>query len=162
MELNEILQKLQESSEFKEWKQKHPDAFLAHAFVMMDETNKNVWQLGYYNKEKNTMTTFVVNDEIKVIPDQEILQSDTEIKPLNASNVKLTVKEALNKAEEVKKEHYPKELTAKTFFIIQHMNNEDVFNITFFTMAFKTINIKLSVLDGKVITHSIQVLAKFG
>jgi hypothetical protein len=37
-----------------------------------------------------------------------------------------------------------------------------VFNITFFTASFKTINIKISTKNGSVVHCSLQALAAFG
>ncbi len=164
MELKDILSKIEKSKEYSDWKKEHPKSYLAHAFVMMDEANKNTWQIGYFDAEKNLMSTFVVSSEkIEVIPDQEVLKSEHKIKQLEPEKIKLSIKEALDTAEKYRKEHYSKELVAKSFFIIQVVESHgQVFNITFFTTAFKTINIKISTIDGKVLHHSCETLAAFG
>lgn len=162
MELHDILAKLEQSNEYKDWQKEHAKAYLAHAFVMLDE--QNTWQIGYFDEQTNTMTTFVANDaEIKIIPDQEVLKVQQHINKLSAEDVVLTVKDALEAAQKVKSEHYQKEIPAKTFFIIQNLEEHGaVFNITYFTVSFKTINIKLSTKNGEVLHHSIQTLATFG
>lgn len=164
MELKDIVAKLEQSKEYKEWKESHKDTFLAHAFVMLDEPNKNTWQMGYFDSSKNKMTTFVVSSEkIDMIPDQEVLKTDQKITPLNVEDVTLTVAEALDLAQKARVEHYSKEITAKTFFIIQNLEaHGPVFNITYFTAAFKTVNIKISTKNGEVLHHSVQALAAFG
>jgi hypothetical protein len=164
MELKEVLASVEKSSEFKTWRDSHKKAYLAHAFVMLDEANKDIWQIGYFDSENNLMSTFVVSSgKIEIIPDQEVLKSEHKIEELEPEKVKLSVKEALDVAEKYRKEHYSKEIVAKTFFIIQVVDNHgQVFNVTFFTAAFKTINIKLSTIDGKVLHHSCETLAAFG
>lgn len=164
MELKDILATLEKSGAFKEWRATHAKAFLTHAFVMLDEPNQNTWQIGYFDDAANTMSTFVVADKkVDVIPDQEVLKAQQQILELKPAEATLPVAEALAAAEKARLEHYRQEMPAKTFFIIQHLpEHGTVFNITFFTAAFKTINIKLSAKDGKVVQHTIQALAAFG
>jgi hypothetical protein len=164
MELKEVLGVIEKSKEFSEWKKSHEKAYLAHAFVMMDEANKDAWQIGYFDADKSLMSTFVVTGEkIGIIPDQEVFKSEHKIEQLEPEKVKLTVKEALDTAEKYRKENYPKEIPAKSFFIIQVVEaHGQVFNITYFTAAFKTINIKISTENGKVLHHSCESLAAFG
>ena len=110
------------------------------------------------------MTTFVLESQnISVIPDQEVLKAQQRILPLNPEDVILRVADALSIAQKTKTENYPQELPAKTFFIIQNLEEHGaVFNITYFTASFKTINIKLSTKDGAVLHHTMQALAAFG
>lgn len=159
MDVHSVIKELEARKEFTEWKEKHPDEFLAHAFVMMDEPNKGIWQIGYYDKSSNKMSTFVVNGkQIEIILDQDVLKSDAELKPLQLDEVKLSIEEALEIAQKTRVEQYAHELPAKLFFIIQHSDGASVFNITFFTSSFKTINVKVSTIDGKVLSHSLQSL----
>lgn len=164
MELKDVLAKLEQSNAFKEWRASHPDAYLAHAFVMLDDANKDAWQVGYFDEQKNSMSTFVLQgSDVQVIPDQEVVKADQRILPLLPEDVTIPVAEALAIAEKTKMQQYPRELPAKTFFIIQHLaEHGSVFNITYFTMSFKTINIKVSTKDGAVVHHSQQALAAFG
>ena len=164
MELKQVLELIGKSKEFSEWRKSHEKAYLAHAFVMMDEANKDTWQVGYYDAEKSLMSTFVVTGEkIGIIPDQEVFKAHQKILELKPEEVKLSVKEAMETAEKTKAEKFKNELPAKTFFIIQDLEEHGpVFNITYFTHSFKTINIKLSTKDGKVFHATCQSLAAFG
>lgn len=162
MEFEEIVKKAQSSKEFKEWKEKHKEYYLAHAFVMLDKANEGVWQLGYYDKQSNNVATIILQgDAVSIIPEQEILKASQEITELNPADVKLSVKEALETASKCIKENYPKELILKNFFIIQHLDEGTVFNITYLTQTFKTINIKISTTDGKIFKHTIAAIANF-
>ena len=164
MELKDVLVTLEKSKEYLAWRKDHASSFLAHAFVMLDEENKNTWQIGYFDDAKSLMTTFVVNQgKIELIPDQEVLKAQQHIMPLKPEDVKVSIADALATAQKTKTEQYPQELPAKTFFIIQHLpEHGSVFNITYFTASFKTINIKLSTENGTVVHSTIQALAAFG
>lgn len=162
MELKQLISFLENNSVFNDWQSTYKDYFLAHIFVMLDEANIDVWQLGFFDKQKNMMTTFVVDKNVvKIIPDQEILKSGAEITPLDFDAVKISEFSAMNIANNLLRTEYSREKVAKTFFILQQIDALPVYNITFFTVSFKTINIKISSVDGKIIHHSQGSIADF-
>ncbi len=161
MDLHSILARLTKHPLFKEWHSQNKSYFLAHAFVMMDEANKDSWQIGFYNSEKERMVTFHVSDTVQKTEEQEVLRGKGEITPLKAEEVKLSVEDALRKAKECLQQNYKAENTIKHFFIIQHVESNTMYNVTFFTQSMKTINIKINAGDGKIIKHSMQSLAEF-
>lgn len=162
MEFQETIQGIESTKEFQEWKKNHPDFYLVHAFKMLDEANKHIWQIGYYNKDKNQMETVIKDgNKITFVPAQEILKSSQEILPLNPEEVKISQNQAIDTALACVKENYPKDPVLKSFFIIQHLEGATIYNITYVTQTFKTINIKISSIDGKIIKHSCKKLADF-
>lgn len=159
MELKAAFEKLEKSSKFKNWKKTHADSFLAHAFVMLDEANKDIVQLGFFDKSSDMMTSFLVEPgKISEMPESEVFKSEQEIMPLAMGEVKLTDEKALAIAEDYRTKNHPAELPIKTFFIVQHLDIGCVFNITFFTKSLKTLNLKISVVDGKILKHSLEPL----
>ncbi|VVB81361.1 Peptidase propeptide and YPEB domain protein [uncultured archaeon] len=159
MDLHETLAKLTRHPVFKEWHTENKEYFLAHAFLMLDEANKNCMQIGFYNPAKERMVTFFVADDVKKTDEQEVLRSEGSIQQLKPEEVKLTVEEAIKIAEGCFKEY--KETAIKHFFIIQNAEGHTMFNITYFTQSLKTVNIKIDATTGKVIKHSKQDLAQF-
>jgi hypothetical protein len=151
MDFHDALKRLQGDEGFKTFLREHPSAFLAHAFW-----SNNQWQLGYFHDD--TMTTFVIETEIKQLKDQEILRTEHEIKRLDDRAVGVTMVKALEIAEVERKKHYPAEMPLQTFFIIQDLGKGPIYNVTLFTKSFKTINIKLSAKDGTVLKHSVAAL----
>jgi len=160
MEFSAVLNELEASNEYKSWKQEHPKSYLAHAFMLMDDANKDTWQLGYYNSD-NTITTFMVSPKIiEVIPDQEILRSENEILELSRE-ISASYEQALKSAAEFRTLHHPREVPLKTFFILQQVPSGPVYNITFFFQSMKTLNVKVSASDGKIVSNSFQALMEF-
>ena len=154
MELAEAVQKVKGSDAYKQWEHK---GFLAHAFVMLEDTAFNSWQLGFYENDK--VTTFVLKDNaITIVPAADILKSNREIQELSLDKVKLTAQQALDKAKEVRQDKYPVDLSMRTFMIIQVLEHGMVYNITFLTKTLKTVNVKVSTLDGSVKHHSCEPL----
>jgi len=161
MDLHATLAKLTRHVVFKEWHEKNPDYILAHAFVMLDDPNKDTWQIGFYSPKTEKIVTFVVADTIQRTDEQEMLKSKASLQPLKPEEVKLSVEDALSTANQCFEENYKAENPIKHFFIIQHAEDHTMFNITYFTQSFKTINIKIDATTGKVIKHSLQSLAEF-
>lgn len=163
MDIHEAIARLTRNTTFTAWHKKNSDYFLAHAFVMLDEPNKNTWQIGFYHPEKERMITFIMTgNDVQHTEEQEVLKTEGAIQPLKIEEVKTTILEALQTARNCLKEHYKTEQPIKEFFIIQNAEGHTMFNITFFTQSLKTINIKINTVDGKIIKHSMQNLAEFG
>lgn len=162
MDFHKALHTLTTSLSFKDWHQKHPKSFLAHGFLMLDEANKNTWQIGFYDEEPQRMTTFLVTGtKVEHTDEQEILQGPAPIQKLNPSEISIEAPKAIEIAKNCLTENYKKEMILKNFFIIQHAEGETIYNITYFTQTFKTINIKINAKNGELIKHNIQALADF-
>ncbi len=156
--IKDMIIRLEKSSEFRDWKKDHPDYRLAHVFKMLDEPNKDAWQVGYFNPHNDSITTFVVGPErVDLGSDEKAFKKPgSHILGLELDKVNISFAQALDDAEERRKKEYPRELPAKTFFILQNLPDfGNVFNITFFTMSFKTVNIKVSSDDGKIVFHDL-------
>lgn len=159
MKLKDVVERLESHSEFKEWKKANKEYYLAHAFLMMDKANENMWQIGYYNKKSDKITTFLMEgDDIKISPEQNIFKKPgCTVEKLDISKVKIGSVQAIETAEQVMEKEYPKANPIKMFFIIQNLPEQGhVYNITFVTQDFKTVNIRISTGTGKVLCHKIE------
>jgi len=162
MDLHATLARLTRHPVFTEWHEKNKAYFLAHAFVMLDEPNKGIWQIGFYNSEKERMVTFIVSpDSVQHTEDQEVLKKEGDIKPLVVEEIKFSIEEALQKAKQCLEENYKAQTVTKQFFIIQNAEGHHLFNITYVTRALQTINIKIDAGTGEIFKHSSASLAEF-
>jgi hypothetical protein len=159
MEIKEIISLLEKSPEYKEWKKKHKDCYLVHLFKMADDANSDIWQIGFYSNKEDKITTFILEkSKVNVVPEGEIFREEEhKLKELDLSSVKFDYTEALKIAHELHAAQYKKEQIFKTIMILQHMDNQ-IWNITFVTNSFKTLNIKISAETGQVISHDLQSL----
>jgi len=152
------IEKLENNEKFKEWKTTHPDSYLAHFFKMF---GKDEPQLGYYNKD-GTITTFIIADEITILPEAKVLQEHKQkLEPLETDKIKLSLDDAMQKAEDIQKKEYPQDTPIKKFAIIQHLEIGQVFNITFLTQTFNTLNIKIDSETGEIKEKSLKKLMEF-
>ena len=160
MELNLALEKLKPSKQFKDWNKKNPDTFFSYA---MKTSDNDTWQLGFYNKKTDKMTTFIINKEIEMQQEEEIFKKPgMEVEPIEIEKAKIPFEEILKKAEEFQKKKYPKELTSKTIAILQNLEQYGtIWNMTFVMHSFKTLNMKINPENGKISHHSLESLMDF-
>jgi len=163
MDLKLALKKLKQSKEFKDLNKKNNDIYFSYALIMLEDNKTMPWQLGFYHKSTDKMITFIVEDKIKVEKEEEIFKKPgMEVKPLDIEKAKVPYNEILKKAEDFKKNKYPKELVSKTITILQNLKGYgDIWNITYVTHSFKTLNMKINAENGEIIDHNLQSLMDF-
>jgi len=160
----ESIKKLESSAEFREYKKESPEAFLVHVFYMLDEANENCVQAGYYNPKNDRITTFLVEDDkITRNPEAEVFkEQETLMNPLVLSKVKLEVQEAVEIADSIQKEKYAGHCPIRKIAILQHLEMGQLWNITFVTESFKTLNIKIDANSKNVLSDKLLSIVEFG
>lgn len=158
MEMKELIEKVEKRENIDN------DYYLVHIFKMMDEANKNEWQIGYYNKANKKVTTYVYNekeDTVSVNPESEVFRKeDSHINPLNLDDVKIGYDEALKRVKEIREEKYHKHPVQKSFFILQNTGNI-VWNFTFVTKTFNVLNLKLNAENGEIEEENLSSIFDF-
>jgi len=156
MELQKALEKLEKNDTYTSWKKQHTDAFLSYCLMTIEKDIKSSWQIGFYQKS-GKITTFVIDSTIKQENEEDVFKKPGNvIEPINKDLLKLSFDEINGHAISFQKEKYPQELVNKTIVILQNLESlGTVWNITFITLAFKTLNLKISPDTGKVLAHSL-------
>ncbi|MBW2989192.1 hypothetical protein KY358_02630 [Candidatus Woesearchaeota archaeon] len=162
MEIIEVLNRLEEDKEFKEWHSRNKESFLAHVFKMLDDANKDDWQAGYYNPD-DTITTFIIIPEsIKIAETENIFKRpDAKIRKLEKDKIKVDITEALQTAEKTQAKEYSNEVPFKIITILQRLEIGQVYNITYVTQSFKTLNFKVDSSNGKLLEKSLKSIMDF-
>mgnify|MGYP005648501419 FL=1 len=62
MEFKEIIKKVENTNEFKEFKKQHEEAYLVHIFHMTGVNH----QVGYYSEKTKKVTTFDLGETISI------------------------------------------------------------------------------------------------
>ncbi|MGM5488028.1 MAG: hypothetical protein ACQESG_03710 [Nanobdellota archaeon] len=158
MEISRVVERIKESDAFKNWNS--DGYYLAHFFKMMDEANADSWQVGYFNPETENMVTFIIEgNDVSLVEDAEVFKKpDTTINEMDLDAIKVGWQASLDKAHEHLKENYGQETLIKTFFILQNLPMGVVYNITFLTKSFNTINLKISATSGEILQQSKESL----
>jgi len=161
MGLKSLLKKLKKSNYFIEWSKSNPDNFFSYAFKTIENDKESPWQFGFYHKSTDKMTTFILeNNSVEIQEEEEIFKKpDMKVMPIDIKKIKMPFEKILKKAEELQKNEYPKELISKTIAILQNLEEyATIWNITYVTQSFKTLNIKVNPENGKIISHDLESL----
>ena len=164
MELKLALKKLKQSNEFENWNKKNPDVFFSYALKMLEDDKEQPWQLGFYHKSTDKIVTFIVDENaIEMQKEEDVFKKpDTKVKQIDIEKVKIPFDKILEKTEQFQKKNYPKELINKTIAILQNLEEYGtIWNITYLTNSFKTLNIKVNAENGKIVCHNIDSLMRF-
>ncbi len=151
MNLKEKKQELEATAFYKEWKQKHPDTYLAHFFIISDTE----MQLGYYEQATDTIWTFTPGIT-NIAEDKEIFKEEKTIPALEISQVKIGVEEAKQKAQEYQKEKYPRDPISKNIVVLQTLDGKAIYNMTLITLTFKMLNLRIDATTGEVVLEKMQ------
>ncbi len=162
MEILDVLKRLEESKEFKQWKKKNKNSFLAHVFKLLDEANQDDWQIGFYNKD-DTITTFILTPaDIKKASTENIFKMpEAKIEPLDEKKIKIDITKALETAEKIQVAEYKQEVPFKIITILQKLDIGQVYNITYVTQSFKILNFKIDSSTGKVLKKTLENIMEF-
>lgn len=155
MDFKEAFSKLQESSEFKEWRKSNPQPFLAHFFIQLDAKYvAGDWEIGFYDKNKDKITTFVVGVEAIVVkPEDEVFKKEEHhVLELNIDEIKVDLDSAIKTFKQCQEEKYAGQWPMKVFVILQKLDDWVVWNMTSATKTFSALNIKIDAVDGKIIS----------
>lgn len=164
MDLKPALKKLEENHEFKKWRQKNKSTYFSYAFKIPQEMGLNDWHLGFYDRKKDRITTFVMAEgSIKTRSEEEVFKKeDVKVSEVQLDKVNLTFDNAMLMANDFQQKKFPKDRSIKTIAILQNLSQlGNIWNITYVTEAFNTLNMKIDASNGNVMAHSIESIFSF-
>ncbi|MEA2003682.1 MAG: hypothetical protein U9O53_01845 [archaeon] len=136
---------------------------LASAFAMLTQDSNVIdrWNVNYFNSGTGELSNFLVkSDEVAFVETSKRIH-DTEIRPLDVSNIAVSVTEILSLADEKAGIEFPYE--ANKIFITLHHNGEyknECWTITFFSKNLFLYKIKIDAITGDVVNSEMKHLLK--
>src|SRR3989338_4343093 len=164
MELKQAFEKVSKNKEYKDSIKENKDIFFLYALMTIERNETSPWQLVFYNEDTDKITTFVIGkDEIAMQKEEEVFKKPgMEVNPIDMEKAKLKFNKVITKAEKFKKEGYPKETISKTIAILQNLQDfGTIWNITFVTDSFNTLNLKINAENREVLHHNLESLMSF-
>lgn len=153
MGVKELYQKILGSEEYKEWRKGHSKDYLVHAFF----TDQGQ-EYGFYNKERDEITTFRVLKKVELVSTDKIFKKDDKaILELSIDKVKVTLEQALEKTKEL----LENEKVNKAISVLQHLESGQLWNVTIITDRFNVLNAKIDAATGEVLSHQKQAAMEF-
>ncbi|MBR9675849.1 hypothetical protein GOV05_02465 [Candidatus Woesearchaeota archaeon] len=157
MKVLKALEKLEAHSTYKKWRENNPDDYLVNFFLFIhDPSLKEEWQIGYYSKEKDEITTFNVGKKVVLNPSSEVFKKEKIIEELDKKQIMIDYDVALKQAYEYQQKNHSQDRPMKIIIILQVLNNTTLYNITFVTQTFKTLNVKVSSKKAEIISTDIR------
>jgi len=163
MGIKSILKNLEKSQEFRKWHQKNRDTYFSYAFNIPQEMH-DTWQIGYYNSKKDKVTTFVVDGKkIEIKPEEEVFKrEESKVNEIELKKIKVDIDGAISEADSFQQKNFPNDKSIKTIAILQNISQfGNVWNITYITQAFNTLNMKIDAASGRVLEHNFASIFSF-
>ena len=163
MKFKEALHKLENDHGFKEWRKKHPKDILAHGFMMLEQTNLDFWHIGYYDETADKITSFEVTDK-KVVanePTDIFKRPEEKIMGLTPETISVELADALDTSDQFQKKEYPNNDPQKVIVILQHIDNAQVYNITYISAALNTLTMRVDARTGELVFHKLMPLMEY-
>ncbi|MBS3144739.1 hypothetical protein J4208_04095 [Candidatus Woesearchaeota archaeon] len=161
--LQKTLEHVQDSPTFKAWLADHPAAYLSSFFKIIEGQDVDWWQLDFYYPKGDSITSFVVDDKVKLATKDSAVfkKPEDSVQALDLKTVAIDIKKALHVAQELQKEKYKTEKPSKTIVLLQTITRT-LWNISFLTNSFKLVNVRIDAKTGDVLEDSIVPLFDFG
>ena len=75
MELKQALAKLNKNQEYTDLVKKNKGIYFSYALITIENNKTTPWQIGFYNKSTDKMTTFIIGkDKISIHKEEEIFK----------------------------------------------------------------------------------------
>lgn len=153
--LKPLLQDLEQSKVFLDWKKEHPKSFLSHFFVQINSElkEKTNWDVGYYNPEDDKVTVFYQNEEGEYLqkPSDDVFKKEeSTVEELEMEDVKLNLEDAKVGLQKLASEKFSEYvgLLGDGFMILQKLNGQINWSLTLMTKKLTMINVKISAENG--------------
>lgn len=184
--LSELVEAVEGSSDFCEWRKSNKSAYLSSIFTMAGNagelySHQNEWLLSYYDKDDDTFTTFSSAGSRKAAGEQAF-KKGRELPALEPGKVNVGILGSMRTAEDVRNRAYHGEEASRIIAILQPLGEEEIFavasdrqtkkrnaakairpvwNITYITSAFNVLNIKIDAGTGEVLAHKLSGVMDF-
>ena len=146
--------KLNHSIVFKNWKRENKESFLSGCFTMLED-KEEFWQFDFYNKDTGKMTSFKVDKDIEVMPNDDVFSEDKElISGINIEEVKKDINVVLDNVNS-------KYNGVKKKIVILQNKKRLIWNITLLLGNLNVVNLNISAENGEVLKENKECLIKF-
>lgn len=142
MKIQPYLDKLNNSKEFIDFKNKNPDAYFSACFFVLDyETKKNMHQIDYYMPGKKKMATFFLDTEKIEVKEGDLNNKSTPNKIEHKINLDLDILKGL--VEDEMKNHTVTTKLQKIIAVLQNVDGKLVWNLNCITTDMGIIKIHI-------------------
>lgn len=147
MNLQFYLEKLQNHDGFGKFKKENSKSYLCSAFLSIDkEKNNNQIHFDFFIPKKKKITSFQMNDEIKIVP---LEKYDDKI-PEEIFNINIDFNELENLISEKMERENIKNKIQKIILSLQNFHGKEILSGTIFISMLGMIKIVIELKDKKI------------
>ncbi len=157
-----VIQQLEASKAFKDWRKKNSKSYLCHIFFLLGK-DKDQCQIGYYNDAKDLITSFDVGEKVDMASTEKPFKPEgMKVNETSMNDVKIDFKEAIAIVEDLQRTKYPAEKPVEIIAILQNISGHGVvYNITHVTHSLKTLNVKVNAENGDIMYEQLASIIQF-
>lgn len=147
MKFKNYVNKLENSKNFKDFKEKNKDAYLCSAFFIIDKkTNLNKQNLDYYVPSSKSAFGFKVEQQYQ----KEKLQDFLKVPEKIPGNFDFEINEIEKMIHKKIEDSKIKNKIEKIIFSLQRLNSKDILVVNVFLSGLVLVNLKISMDDKKI------------
>lgn len=161
MNIHQAQEFVEESEQFKAFKKDNPDSYLVHGFCTKDK-EQSPWQIGYYSKTTKKITSFLADETVTTLPEDEAFRKEGHVPAINSSTCTTSLDDALSIAEKIKEEEHRAEDITKRIIILQQLDDVLTWNITLITNVFTMLNVRVNAVTGEQISVTKDSILNLG
>lgn len=160
-QLKEEVDTLRRTPEFLSYKSKSPNGFLCAGFKIIEFLEKEPWQIDFYCPDRKVMTTFILDKQVEMKETDQIATSKEGVTELNLDKVDIEFRDVLEKIDGILKEKYPEHKANKIIAILQNIEGQEVWNVTYLTNQFHVLNVRINAETGELLKEMLKPVISF-
>ena len=160
MKFDHYLKRVEESSEFKKFKQENPKAYLCAGFFVLDfDEEKNSNQIDYI-LPNGKIATFVLDGGVKIKISDIAIKGKTDLKEINQES-QLDIERLKGIVEDEMKNRTVTEDVKKIIAILQVYNGKLIWNLNCLLAGLGILQIHIDDKDGNILKFEKHSLLDF-
>lgn len=140
--MKELFERLENSEEFKKFKQEYPDAYFCTAFFILGKAEEEKQQLNYTISDSEVMSFDISKEKISPVKLKTI--KNELLEEIKKEDIRITPEEAKSNVEKHAKKKFN-----KSIIVLQRINGKTVWNVTCIE-GFSITRFHVSANDGKI------------
>ncbi len=152
-DVHDIIDAVEGSDEFREFRARHPHPYLAHLFCYAKSGSAPV-EIGYYSERDDHIVVFDTKP-VRARPPEGAFKEEGVIAPLDLASVGIGLAQARELAAARMRERYPAHPVQQEICILQQ-GDGPVWNLTIVTATLNLVTMRLDARDGAVLSDELR------
>ena len=162
MSYSAILEQIQSSAVYQQWKKNHADSFLSSILIVITPQKKS-FTFHFYDPSRDAISSFIPGDsEVRLAEEDGAIlkQPSTILVPLHIEDITLAEEEALTLSRDLMNKEYSSE-RATSWMLVLHHSTSLQWQVTAFTSSLGIFTAALDAGTGEIINHHISDITSF-